>query len=204
MYPLSLFITVGGLFTGEDSHTQTILNLKVVPLLVTLLKSPNPEVVGHVMWIISNIAAGSDEKYVKVLIDAGTFPVLFQVAQGADFASHKELSWVLSSLLAGDVTTLEQHQYLLSAGIAPVVCRLLVMPESDVGPDMGLLMLECVSGLLRKLRGYDDPPPAAFLTAKAQIIENGGLAVVQGFLTTHAEDVRELAERVVADFFEEN
>lgn len=192
---------VGGLCTGEDSHTQVILNLQVVPLLVTLIRSPNSEVVGNVLWIISNIAAGSNEKHIGVLIDAGTFPVLFEVQQSADFVNHKELSWILDSLLTRDVITPKQLQYLVTVGVVPVLCELLALQTK---PAVGELALECIAGLLRRLRGDNDRPPAVFLTAKSQIVDNGGLAGVQGFLGHGNESVQELAESIVTDYFTEN
>jgi hypothetical protein len=50
--------TVGNLVTGDDSQTQVLINLQVLPCLNALLTSNKKGIKKEACWTISNISAG--------------------------------------------------------------------------------------------------------------------------------------------------
>ena len=119
---------IGNIVAGEESHTQLILNLGILPSLSHLL-SPmnNREVCKEACWVISNLAGGSLAQ-VKQVIESNIIPMIIELIAEAEFYIKLEAVWVISNIsVKGDF---EDLRYIVGQGCIDPLCSLL--ENSDV------------------------------------------------------------------------
>lgn len=91
--------------SGEDYHTQLIIDADGLPVFAELLSSSNAPIRLETMMAISNIAAGTLDQ-VHALLESGLFPMLVQML-GVDseiglddYRMKKEAVWALNNAMA--------------------------------------------------------------------------------------------------------
>ena len=113
---------VGSIVSGSEVHTQRVLDLHVLPVLLALLDSPDKALVKDVCWTLSNIAAGAADQ-IQEAIDANVFPRLISLLHPQmDLAIQKEAAWAVCNATAG---TPAQIAFLLKQGLVPQLCRVI-------------------------------------------------------------------------------
>lgn len=121
--------TVGNIVTGDDTQTQTIINLGALAALLTLLSHPKKGIRKETCWTISNITAGNSTQ-IQAIIDAGFIPPLIQLLANAEFDIKKEVAWAISNATSGG--TREQVRYLVEQGCIKPLCDLLSCSDTRI------------------------------------------------------------------------
>jgi len=121
--------TVGNVVTGDDTQTQIIINVSVLPCLLSLLSSPKKGIRKEACWTISNITAGNRSQ-IQQVIDVAIIPRLITLLKGGDFDIKKEAAWALSNATSGGSP--EQIRYMVEQNIIEPLCDLLATTDSRI------------------------------------------------------------------------
>ncbi|KAJ1639777.1 importin alpha [Pavlovales sp. CCMP2436] len=92
---------IGNIVTGNDLHTQAIVNAGALPVLGQLITTgAKVQERKEACWAISNIAAGTPQQLAAVVSSGVLFPVAHALAH-AEFEIKKEACWVLCNAMHG-------------------------------------------------------------------------------------------------------
>lgn len=94
---------LGGLFAAEHPAFTTMgLSLRLLPRIVALAQDTDPELRRAVVWLLSNIAASSDEAHIQALFDDGAMQAVLHLAyQDPVPAVRFQCHWVINNVLHG-------------------------------------------------------------------------------------------------------
>jgi hypothetical protein len=112
-------ITIGNIVSGDDLHTQEILNCGGLPALAALLPAHHKGIRKEACWVISQITAGNED-HIEQVIAANIFPILIELLSDGDFDIQKEAVWAVSNAISGG--TSQQINYLVSQVCVPPLC----------------------------------------------------------------------------------
>merc|ERR1712190_711777 len=87
---------VGNIVTGDDSHTQVILQGGALNHLKDLLGHNKKSIRKEACWTISNVTAGTQDQ-IQEVVNAGLIPPVIQHLQNADFDIKNEAASVISN-----------------------------------------------------------------------------------------------------------
>lgn len=107
---------IGNVLTGDESQTQSVLNLNVLPTLCNLLKDPKNRIRKETCWSLSNITAGNVNQ-IQAVIDAQIIPNLMVLASRSTSDIRKECLWCLAN--ATEQKDFKQLQYFIGEGLIP-------------------------------------------------------------------------------------
>jgi len=123
--------TVGNIITGTDEQTTRILNMNVLGGLTQLLEMREEQVVRETLWILSNIAAGTEEHVAALFRIRGMAEKVLLLSRDENPRMRKESYWIVVNALMG--ASEETSHYLLSGGAGHVLAQVLEEGEdSDV------------------------------------------------------------------------
>jgi hypothetical protein len=88
-----------------------MIEAKVLPPLLKLLKSNKKGIRKEACWTISNITAGNKDQ-ISACISAGIMPHLIELLKTSDFDVMKEAAWAISNATSGG--NAEQIRYLVN------------------------------------------------------------------------------------------
>jgi hypothetical protein len=122
---------IGNIVTGNDTQTQTVINLGALPALLNLLSSSKSSIVKEACWTISNITAGNVDQ-IQAVIQANIIPRLVTILAQAEFKTKKEACWAISNATSGKSQRPEQVRYLVSQGCIKPLCDLLRTKDNKI------------------------------------------------------------------------
>jgi hypothetical protein len=184
--------TVGNIVTGDDGQTQFIINLNALPSLLWLLENPKKNIRKEACWTISNITAGTAEQ-IQAVIDAGLFPRLIELLRASEFDIQKEAAWAVSNATSGG--TPEQIYYLVTNGVIPPICGLLIAHDVKV-------ITVALEGLENILRIAQATGGANALEKIIDIISDcGGISLIENLQNHTNKSVYSRAVKLLEAFF---
>ena len=78
---------------------QNVIDAGIVPKIVQLCTSNNyPELQYEAVWVITNIASGSDEQ-TRCVIDSNAIPVLIQLLQSSNHQIREQCIWAIGNIV---------------------------------------------------------------------------------------------------------
>jgi len=147
---------VGNISTGEDRHTQAILDAGVIPRLRVLLEGNSKGIIREVCWALSNITAGTPNQIQFIFDEPGLVIALRDLLHIADFAVKKEATWALANITS--TGSLMQVKALIDNHCLPPLCALLYAPDAR----LVYVALEAINNVIvrgESLRGSDGINP---------------------------------------------
>jgi hypothetical protein len=184
--------TLGNIVSGNDVQTQAVLDSNIIPLLVPLLKHPKKNIRKESCWMLSNIAAGTEDQISHLL----AFPdvlsqVLVQMSTASEWDVRKEALWVISNIATGG-----KHKH--------ITC---LIEHGAISPLCDLLMV----GDVRLLSLAMDSIEALFKTMKNQsndieklvklIDEAGGIDKLENLQEHENEEIYQKSIRILETYF---
>ncbi len=121
--------TVGNILSGDDLHTQLMINLSVLPCLLSLLGCPKQTIRKEACWAISNITAGN-RCQIQAVIDCNIIPALINLINSADYDAKKDALWAISNATSGGSP--EQIRYMVEQGCIRSLCDLLTVSDASL------------------------------------------------------------------------
>lgn len=87
---------VGNVASGDDEHTQALMDAGVMPRLVELSRRPSGRIAREVCWIVSNVAAGTLEQR-RAVFESGAAVSAIRLMATGELAIKKEAVWVIAN-----------------------------------------------------------------------------------------------------------
>ena len=88
---------MGNITTGDDSQTQFVVSNNVLPALVPLLSNPKKNIRKETCWMLSNIAAGSQEQLSLLMNTKDLIPRVLEQLSSSSSSIRKEACWVIAN-----------------------------------------------------------------------------------------------------------
>ncbi|KAF1769953.1 hypothetical protein GCK72_001770 [Caenorhabditis remanei] len=184
--------TLGNVATGNDSLTQSVIDLGCLKRLVPLMeKTKSSSITKECCWLISNIIAGTHAQIQSVL-DAKLLPLIINIFQYGDHKCQFEASWALSNLVQGG--TVNQIYALMECNAVPALCQALKQTNTDMLTNT----LETLSLLMTAVQDCYSQELEVLLD---QVEENGGLDALERLQESQSERIYELAYSIITQFF---
>lgn len=183
--------TVGNIVTGNDTQTQTIINLNAIPALNWLLSHQRKNIRKEACWTLSNITAGTKDQIQKV-IQEGCVAKLIEILRNGEFEIQKEAAWAISNATSGG--TKEQILYIASQGAIPPLCELLKVQDNRIVT----VALEGLENFLRAAQTDE-----AILDRMIESFHDcDGVSCIENLQNHQAIAIYERAVRILETFFE--
>ncbi|CAO2202915.1 unnamed protein product [Urochloa humidicola] len=188
---------VGSIASGDDAHTQCILDHQALPCLLNLLiTNQERRVKKEACWTISNITTGNQEQ-IQAVINGNLIGPLVHLMCTAEFAVSKEAAWAISNATSGG--THDQIKYLVSQGCIKAFCHFL--GNSDPG-----ILTVCLEGLenILKVGEAEKSLGACDVNMYAQMIEDADALDKIEDLQNHENNmIYQMATRLLETFWVE-
>jgi len=184
--------TIGNVVTGDDSQTQIIINVAVLPCLLSLLSSPKKGIRKEACWTISNITAGNRAQ-IQAVIDAQVIPRLIGLLKMADFDIKKEAAWALSNATSGGSP--EQIRYMVEQNVIEPLCDLLSTSDHRIV----LVALEGLENILKV--GEKDSKETGVNQFAARIEACQGLDKIEHLQNHQNNEIYEKAVSILEMYF---
>ncbi|KAJ3397483.1 Importin alpha subunit (Karyopherin alpha subunit) (Serine-rich RNA polymerase I suppressor protein) [Lobulomyces angularis] len=137
--------TLGNICTGDDAQTQHLIDLKILPALVHVLKSKESILRKEVCWTLSNITAGVIEQ-IRAVIDSNIIPLLIDIMQKDTFEVKKEACWALANCTQINSTEAPDIiKFLVKQGVVLPFCELLRAGDANITS----VILDALENILR-------------------------------------------------------
>jgi hypothetical protein len=133
---------IGNIVTGDDTQTQYIINLEVLPKLKNLLRSDKLSLVREACWTISNIAAGNHLQ-IQAIIKEDIFPRIIALLYFQELEILREAIWSISNSTSSGNP--EQIRYLVNIGLLEPFCSLLTYNDAKIV----IVVLEGIENILK-------------------------------------------------------
>ena len=183
--------TIGNICSGyADTHTQRVLDFKILPRFHRLLFTGTAEIKKEVTYTISNITAGTKEQ-IQAVIDENLMPYLFNILLLGDMKTQKEAVWAITNLTNGG--THEQIAFVVQMGMVPPLCDLLSVKDTE-------MVRAILIGLFNILNAADQFKSAERISLLIE--ECGGLDKIEELQRHENEHIYETAFNIVDKFFE--
>nr|CAB3477123.1 unnamed protein product [Digitaria exilis] len=116
-------LVVGNIASGDEAHTQGIIDHQALPYLLNLLiTNQRKSVKKQACWTISNITAGNHEQ-IQAVINGNLIGPLVHLMGTAESAISNEAAWAITNATCGG--THDQIKYLVSQGCIKAFCDFL-------------------------------------------------------------------------------
>ncbi|CAM9750404.1 unnamed protein product, partial [Discosporangium mesarthrocarpum] len=122
---------------------KVVVENNALPWLLALLRSSKPQMKKEVCWVVSNIAAGTQDQ-VQAVIDAELVPTVVKLLGTEVLAIRQEAGHVISNLVSGSIP--EHIHHVVEQGCLEPVLDLL-LEEQD--PEVVMLALNTVESILK-------------------------------------------------------
>uniref|UniRef100_A0A915DE78 Importin subunit alpha n=1 Tax=Ditylenchus dipsaci TaxID=166011 RepID=A0A915DE78_9BILA len=114
---------VGNIITGTDEQTTRMLDFDILPDLNKLMNSDLLQVSRECVWILSNIAAGTQDHISRLFSVPNMVENIFLLCNDTNPRKRKEAFWVLVNALMGASALV--YEYLISGGVAHILVQIL-------------------------------------------------------------------------------
>jgi importin subunit alpha-1 len=135
--------TVGNIVTGNDKQTQALLDANLLHKMQFLLNHERRLIKKEACWVLSNIAAGTEQQIGSVLGKYGCMAHVAEMAEHATWEVRKEAIWVVSNVATGGNKF--HVQSVVECGAIDALCS--VMDINDT--KMLLVALDALESILR-------------------------------------------------------
>ncbi|PIC53758.1 hypothetical protein B9Z55_003322 [Caenorhabditis nigoni] len=185
--------TLGNVATGNDSLTQSVIDLGVLDRMVQLMeKTRSTSIMKECCWLISNIIAGT-QKQIQAVLDAHLLPILVNILKSGDHKCQFEASWALSNLAQGG--TSRQIVAMMEENAVPALCQALNTTHNqdmlnNTLETLYTLMLTVQTSYSHKMDILHD-----------EVEENGGLDALERLQESQSESIYTQAYRIITQFF---
>ncbi|CAP36167.1 Protein CBR-IMA-2 [Caenorhabditis briggsae] len=185
--------TLGNVATGNDSLTQSVIDLGVLDRMVQLMeKTRSTSIMKECCWLISNIIAGT-QKQIQAVLDAHLLPILVNILKSGDHKCQFEASWALSNLAQGG--TSRQIVAMMEENVVPALCQALNTTHNqdmlnNTLETLYTLMLTVQTSYSHKMDILHD-----------EVEENGGLDALERLQESQSESIYTQAYRIITQFF---
>ena len=88
---------VGNIMTGNDAQTQEVIDLGVLPILVSLLDHPKKNVRKEACWSFSNVASGTPTQVQAIMDTPDLIPKVIAMMENTDTELQKEATWLIAN-----------------------------------------------------------------------------------------------------------
>ncbi|KAH7388163.1 hypothetical protein KP509_16G061800 [Ceratopteris richardii] len=190
--------TVGNIVTGDDMQTQCMIDLHVLPGLLSLLQHNHKKSIKkEACWTVSNITAGVVTQ-IQAVIDANIIPPLVFLLGNAEFDVKKEAAWAISNATSGG--TPEQIKYLVSQGCIKPLCDMLTCPDARIIS----VCLEGLENILKVGEADKDMGNTNGVNIFAQFIDEAdGLPKIEELQTHDNNEIYEKAVKLLETYWQE-
>ena len=196
---------IGNIVSGDDAHTQAVIDCGAVPRLLGLLTATggHRRIVKEACWIVSNITAGTPQQ-IQTVVDAGVLPVIIHHMETGEFGIKKEATWAVSNAASGDTRHIE---YMASHGAIRALCGVLRCHDArtvSVALDGLACFLEAGQA---RCNAAGDPNtrtsthPSGANPFACMVEEAGGLDAIEAAHDHMNEDVSEKAAALIDTYF---
>ena len=83
--------------TGNDAQTQEVIDLGVLPILVSLLDHPKKNVRKEACWSFSNVASGTVSQVQAIMDTPNLIPKVIAMLENTDTDLQKEATWLIAN-----------------------------------------------------------------------------------------------------------
>jgi len=135
--------TVGNIVTGSDKQTQTMIDENVLHKMQFLLNHERRGIKKEACWVLSNIAAGTEQQISSVLGRYGCMARVAEMAEHATWEVRKEAIWVVSNVATGGNKF--HVQSVVECGAIDAMCSVLDINDTK----MLLVALDALDSILR-------------------------------------------------------
>ncbi|KAG2391816.1 hypothetical protein C9374_013301 [Naegleria lovaniensis] len=119
---------ITGIASGSSEHTQLLIQLGAVPMLIQLLSSPNDDVKDQAVWALANIA-GDGPATRNVVLRAGILaPLLKIIEENPKVSILRNATWAVSNLFRGKPFP----DFDLISPSIPVLAQLLFSTDEEI------------------------------------------------------------------------
>ncbi|EFP02909.1 CRE-IMA-2 protein [Caenorhabditis remanei] len=184
--------TLGNVATGNDSLTQSVIDLGCLEQLVPLMeKTKSSSIMKECCWLISNIIAGT-QKQIQAVLEANLLPLIINILKSGDHKCQFEASWALSNLAQGG--NARQIVAMMEENVVPALCHAL----NHTNTDMLNNTLETLYTLMLTVQNK-------FMDIlHDQVEENGGLDALERLQESQSEQIYSQAYRIITQFFSDD
>lgn len=162
---------VGNIMTGNDSQTQSVIDLGVLPVLLELLDHSRKNVRKEVCWTFSNVTSGTAMQVQAVLETPGVIAKIISMMQSDDVDIQREATWVVSNATSNCVP--DQISQLVELGAVAPLTEIL---KSTDGSKSIEVALEGIENILSVTKEYNR---VAFQSAVNTICAHDGLKALK-------------------------
>ena len=134
---------VGNIVTGNDKQTQSMIHANLFEKMQFLLNNERRLIRKEACWVLSNIAAGTEQQIGSVLGKHGCMAIVAEMAETATWEVRKEAIWVVSNVATGGNKF--HVQAVVECGAIDALCS--VMDINDT--KMLLVALDALESILR-------------------------------------------------------
>ena len=128
LFYISLRI-IGNMIYGNVNQTNQILNYDIINILKNNITTKNKKLQKEICWIISNISADIP-KNKKLLIDAGLFPILYELYYKSERPIQIEVIYALCNLT--QINSKKYLDYIINNGVLNVICSGIKSNETNM------------------------------------------------------------------------
>ena len=180
--------TVGNFVSGNDDQTQAVIDAGLMSKMQTLLNHPKRIIRKEACWVISNIAAGTQQQINTVLKTKGCMQQVIEMAISSEWEVRKEAIWIVSNIATGG--TDKQIMAAVEAGAIDAICSVLNVNDSK----MVLVALDAVDAIL-KLGEKLNKDYASFVD------ECDGLTMIESLQEHESDEVYQKAIGIIETYF---
>jgi hypothetical protein len=185
--------TITNLASGQDVHTQAVVDCGVLLHLRALLTNSNLRVREETIFAISNITAGN-EIQIDAVLAAGIIPMLVSVlsSSSASWREKKEATWAITNVTTRG--SIKQIRYLVDQQAIPRLCRMFACSDSA----LVLQAMEGINNILLMGRAAVDDNTCRY----TDIVEQcGGRRLLDALLRHDVPDIHKKAQQILTTYF---
>ncbi|KAJ3435520.1 importin subunit alpha-4 [Anaeramoeba flamelloides] len=110
--------TLGGIMSGDEGQTQTVIKQGVLQNYKNLLQMQPIKIIKEACYTLSNITAGNHVQ-IEVIINAGLIDILLELMSSPNLSIQIESYWVINNAIYNG--SVEQVQWILSKNVIKIL-----------------------------------------------------------------------------------
>lgn len=122
--------TLGNIVTGNDVQTQTVLDAGVLSRIGSLLVDPKKNIRKEACWLLSNIAAGTQDQISYLMSCPQELGSVIEIARNEQWDVRKEAIWVIANISTGGRA--EHIKAIVEFGAIEALCGVLTASDASV------------------------------------------------------------------------
>ncbi|KAL7532724.1 hypothetical protein ACHAXR_004801 [Thalassiosira sp. AJA248-18] len=180
--------TVGNIVSGNDDQTQAVIEAGLMSKMQSLLNHPKRMIRKEACWVLSNVAAGTNQQISTVLRSKGCMQRVVEMAISSEWEVRKEAIWIVSNIATGGSD--KQIMSVVEAGAIDAICSVLNVNDSKMLL-VALDAIDCVLKLGMKLnKDYT-----------SFVDECDGLTMIETLQEHESDEVYQKAVMIIETYF---